>query len=321
MARGPFGLECNDMGRHYHWVSMDGDGPGFPLVEIAGKKTGPTLFVTAGLHGSEYTGIDALMRFSLILDPERLEGRVIALPLVNLPAFQQRTATVCPVDGKNLNRIFPGSPTGSYSERLAYCLAQEIEAQADYVLDLHGNDLGEAVLPLAAVHLTGEGVDETTSGMAAAYGLPYQVHSHPGEPWGSGGTLFAWAAQEGIPAILVQSGGQGQFGEEDVARHLWGLINLTRFLGMQREEVERRRAPEVFTDLNWVKAERDGIYRSWVDAGEKVTRGQILGTFYDYFGRELKKELSPAPGTVLYAAMAPSMRSNRVLAAIGTNSQ
>ncbi len=320
MGTGPFALEHRRMGKFYHWVEMDEE-YGFPLVWMEGRGDGPTLFATAGLHGTEYTGIEALMRFPLILDLERLRGRMLLVPVVNLPAFQQRTATVCPLDGKNLNRIFPGSVQGSYSERLAHRLATEIEMHADFVVDVHGNELGEAVLPLSAVHLTGHQVDECALNMATAYGLPYLVHSSVEQPWGSGGTLFAWAAELGKPAILVQSGGQGHVGEEDVARHLWGLVNLTRELGMQPEEVEQRPVADVFDSIEWMTSDRDGIYRCWVDVGERVGKGQVLGIFYDYFGREIKIELAPNPGTVLYAATAPSARAGAVLTGIGKKRQ
>src|SRR5438445_11280382 len=88
-----------------------------PVISITSAKPGPVLFVNAGVHGGEYPAIEAVIRLGKILDPKKISGSVILMPVLNLPAFRNRTMFVCPADHVNPNRVFPGDPDGSYSEQ------------------------------------------------------------------------------------------------------------------------------------------------------------------------------------------------------------
>src|SRR5579871_5875052 len=92
------------------------EGLEWPYFAISGAHDGPTVCLIAGIHGAEYPPIDAVMRFCGALEPAQLHGRVVGVPVVNLPAFWERTPFVCPSDGKNPNRVFPGKPDGTFSE-------------------------------------------------------------------------------------------------------------------------------------------------------------------------------------------------------------
>src|SRR5579863_8344345 len=94
----------------------------WPYVAVNGARSGPAVVVTAGYHGSEYASIDAVVRLGASLDPAQTAGQVLCLPVMNPPGFWERTAYLVPVDGRNLNRVFPGKPDGSFSERLAFHL-------------------------------------------------------------------------------------------------------------------------------------------------------------------------------------------------------
>ena len=91
-----------------------------PSVTVTGATAGPVLFVNAGVHGGEYPAIEAVIRLSKTLDPQKIAGTVILMPVLNLPAFRLRTPFVCPVDKVNPNRVFPGDPDGSYSEQVTH---------------------------------------------------------------------------------------------------------------------------------------------------------------------------------------------------------
>jgi predicted deacylase len=110
----------------------------WPVIEVVGSADGPVLLVTAGVHGCEYSSIEAARRFAATLDSDRLAGRVVVLPVVNVPAFWGRTPFVVPVDGKNLNRCFPGDPEGSFAEALAHEIFERYVRVSDALLDLHG---------------------------------------------------------------------------------------------------------------------------------------------------------------------------------------
>ncbi|TMJ07459.1 MAG: hypothetical protein E6G98_13555, partial [Bacillati bacterium ANGP1] len=107
----------------------------FPIVIIQGTKPGPTLCLTAGVHAAEYPGIAAVTQVTRSVRAEDLTGTIIAVPVVNQPMFQARAGFLSPIDGLNLNRTFPGNPTGSISEILAHVLLNEVVVLADYHID------------------------------------------------------------------------------------------------------------------------------------------------------------------------------------------
>jgi uncharacterized protein len=208
-----------------------------PAIALRGARPGPTLLVTAGVHGAEYASIEAAYRLAA-LEPSALSGVLIVLPIVNRPAYRVRAIYGNPVDGKNLNRQFPGDPAGSFAPRLAHWLIDAWVRHADAYLDLHGGDLNEALTPFV-LHARG---DERARALAEAFGIPYVVAS------GSAGHSYTAAAALGVPAVLAEAGGQGLFPESDVLtlvdgahramRHLGGLD-----LGAPRDRGRRRRSP------------------------------------------------------------------------------
>ena len=118
-----------------------------PVISVAGPKPGPMLFVNAGVHGGEYPAVEAVIRLGKTLDPKKISGTVILMPVLNLPAFRTRTPFVCPIDNVNPNRVFPGDPRGSYSEQMTHALINEFVVHADAYIDLHGGDIPEALVP------------------------------------------------------------------------------------------------------------------------------------------------------------------------------
>ena len=141
------------------WNTMTGSQSGtlslfedveIPFAVIQGTRPGPRLLVTAGVHGSEFCSIEAAIRLMRI-PPEQIKGTLTILPIVNTQGFYKRSIYVMPQDGKNLNRMFPGRPDGSTSERVAHWLVTQAYPRADAYLDLHGGDLDEALVPFSIV--------------------------------------------------------------------------------------------------------------------------------------------------------------------------
>src|SRR5881392_3733314 len=151
-----------------------------PVISITGAKPGPVLFVNAGVHGGEYPAIEAVIRLSNTLDPKKIAGTVILMPVMNLPAFRARTPFVCPIDNVNPNRVFPGDPTGSYSEQMTHALINVFVVHADAYVDLHGGDIPEALVPFVICRSEAGLADSKARDVAArskemalAFGLPY----------------------------------------------------------------------------------------------------------------------------------------------------
>jgi predicted deacylase len=293
-----------------------------PVISVTGAKPGPVLFVNAGVHGSEYPAIEAVIRLSKTLDPKKISGSVILMPALNLPAFRSRTPFVCPIDNVNPNRVFPGDPSGSYSEQMTHALINEFVVHADAYVDLHGGDIPEALVPFVICRAGEDDVSVKSKQMALAFQLPYVLTvSKPVQP-SKGLSSYAAAADKRIPAILAEAGGVGQMQEDAVAMLVNGVMRVMEHLGMldskgQALETSASATPLVLTKFEWVYTKRAGMWYSKVGAGDFVKQGQEIGTVGDLFGDALEKIVSPANGVVLFLTINPSVLEDGLLMGIG----
>ena len=113
---------------------------GIPVTLICGEKEGETVLISGGVHNAEYVGIQAAMQLADELDPKKIAGNIIVIRLMNRTGFEHRTMSLTYEDGKNLNRVFPGNPNGTLSDRIAYTVVTEFFPKADYYVDLHCGD-------------------------------------------------------------------------------------------------------------------------------------------------------------------------------------
>ncbi len=298
---------------HAQKVSLAGREIELPLFAINGKNDGPTLVVTAGVHGAEYAGIAAALHLGQTLTPAGLNGKVVVVPVVNVPGFRARSIYVCPLDGKNLNRVFPGQPDGTASEQLAYWLFENVVRQASYYVDLHGGDLIEDLQPYANYYVSGNGVvDDKSREMAMRYGIPTV------KPAGSSkGSAYICAAAIGIPSILVESGGQGLWPPEAVARHTDGLARVMRYLRMTEGPEPAEKPVRLFAASAGPRSEQDGFYYPKVKPGDAVRQGQDLGMITDFEGRILQSVTAPIDGEVMYVVSSLAINKGDPLVSIG----
>ncbi len=272
-----------------------------PVTLVRGTAPGPVLSVTAGVHGGEYPGIEAAIRTAASLDPGGIRGSVIIVHIVDVPAFHGRNIYICPLDGKNPNRVFPGTPVGTASERLAHTVFTEVISRADFYVDLHGGDINEALVPFTIMLETGDpAVDERTAGLARVYGIKHVVRGRV-----SGGT-YAAAAQRRIPAILTEAGGQGLLDEESLQVHLRGLRNVMRHVGIVPGAPDPVEPIMLHSRFHWVTSEHVGLCYLTVRPGARVERGEPVGEVRDYFGRPLRTVYAPAGGIVLFTVTTPA---------------
>ena len=135
---------------------------------MAGTAYSVTLVATGGVHAAEYASIAAALDLGRTLDPATLHGRVVVVPVMNVPGFSVRSIYICPLDGKNLNRVFPGNAGGSASEQIADWMFQNVMKQANYYVDLHGGDMIEALIPFTIIFRSGNAAAAARSGPAAS---------------------------------------------------------------------------------------------------------------------------------------------------------
>jgi predicted deacylase len=244
-----------------------------------------------------------------------VRGQVVLVPIVDVPSFQARSIYICPLDGKNPNRVFPGNPDGTASERLAHTVFTEVIARADYYVDLHGGDINEALVPFTILLESGAAdVDEAAMDLARVYGIPYVVRGRV-----SGGTYSA-AAQRKIPAILAEAGGQGLLQPDALAIHLRGLHNVLAHLGVLPGTPERVEPIVVMSALHWVRSQHTGLFYPEVVPGDRVAHGQRVGEIRDYFGAVLADVVSPGTGIVLFTVTTPATNPLDPLFAVGAPS-
>ena len=200
--------------------------------------------LVAGTHGCEYPPILALQRVRRKLDPERLRGTVILVHIANLPSFLGRTVSYSQVDGKNLNRVYPGRPDGTLSERIADALYTVVIQRADVLVDMHGCDGNEALRPYVYTTVTGDPeTDRLSRDLAMAFGLDTIVLERGWSPDPSAHVYTEWAARGlGKPAISTETGGLGSSSEELVATAERGVWNVLRHLRRRHPPGQRGRA-------------------------------------------------------------------------------
>jgi hypothetical protein len=284
-----------------------------PVVVINGSRPGPTVCITGGVHGAEYPGIEAAIRLSRCLAPHAVRGSVIIVPIVSVPAFQRRAIYVNPMDGVNINRVFPGNPAGTITEVMAATLFREAVAQSDAFIDLHGGDLVEALVPFTIHFQSGNtAVDDASRKMAEVYGIRYIVRSVANK-----GGAYQAAAAMGKPAILAESGGQGILDEPSVQLHVRGVSNVLRHLGVLEGTPEPVEPPVHFPQSVWLAAEQGGIFYPAVSIGQRVDKGQVVGEFRDWFGDPLAKVESPAGGVVLFLVTSPAINKGDPILSVG----
>lgn len=305
-AAGSFTFNGDDGLAKYEW----------PYLAIAGLRAGPTVLVTAGIHAAEYTGIEAAIRIGRTTSPDSVRGTILVLPLLNRPGFFERSIYVNPEDGENLNRLFPGAPDGTWGERFAHRLLTEIVTKCDFAIDLHAGDLIEDLVPFVIYRETqNDSIDERIQAMANAYGARWAVKSAPtGE---RPGTLFAVAAQNGVAAMLAESGGRGQLIEEDVVRHVTGVTNILRTIGALSGRPERVTPPTVVKSFEWLRSPVEGIFHSHVGVGQIVKAREVLGDLTDLVGQPLAAMTAPVSGVVLFIVTSPAIKKDGLVLAIG----
>jgi uncharacterized protein len=288
-----------------------------PCFEASGRSDGPHLCLLGGIHGGEYSSIAAVVRFMNALDTTALMGRITAVPIVSMPSFRARTAFVVPQDGKNLNRCFPGSYEGTFSDVLARHVFDELIAPSDVMLDLHGGDMVEALEPFALYDESP--VEEQARALAVAFDLPYVVRSAPADAPISGTTTSA-AAAAGVPAAIAEVGGRGLLEEDAVQCHLDGLANALRHLGMLPGDPTTPRTDMRSVDrFVWLRCEEQGWWEPEVSAGDAVRAGTSLGSVRSLFGDVTERIAAPEDGVVLFNTTSPSVEADGVLVGLGVD--
>lgn len=263
-----------------------------PVLIANGKEQGQTICLTAAVHGDEINGIEAVRRVLYAVRPEKLRGRIIGVPIVNLQGFQRHSRYVS--DRRDLNRSFPGNRHGSVASRMAFSFFNDIIRHCDDLVDLHTGSFHRTNLPQLRADLSDERILRLTRG----FGSTVILHSSGGE-----GTLRRAAVEAGIPAVTLEAGEPLRLDEDAVEHTVKAIFTLLDTLDMyDKRSLWGNPEPTYYNSL-WVRADQGGILLSAVKLGRLVKAGDALGTVTNPITNKRVQIDAPYDGRVIGMAL------------------
>lgn len=245
-----------------------------PVQIFRGKKDGPTMFVSAAVHGDELNGIEIIRRLINHKSFKVTHGTVIAVPMVNVYGVVNQSRYM--PDRRDLNRCFPGSAKGSLAGRVAHIFLNEIVKHCDYGIDLHTGAIHRTNLPQIRANLS----DEETATLAKEFGVAVLLNSDLRD-----GSLRESAVEHGTKILLYEAGEALRFDELSIRAGVKGVMNILSHLGMTRKRRTRKVfEPFIAYSSSWVRANASGIVRNLVHIGDQVKRGDVLAEIGTPFG-------------------------------------
>jgi predicted deacylase len=267
-----------------------------PVAVLNGVKDGKTLCLLGGTHGTEFASIEAVIRTIQILDPKKMNGALLVVPVVNGPQFEHRTAFLSPFDQLNQNRQFPGDPEGTLSKRTANVIFSKIISKADALVDCHGGDITED-LDCFVIARVGQDEKLNKRALEMARCFPGKVIMAKGG--GTPGTTGEAQDIFKIPCITPEAGVPYPVRERHVKFHFDGIHNLLKYMGIIEGNpilYDVKINPEEYS----AKAKQGGIWYPNVQIGEHVKKGHVLGSMKDLFGNRIETYVSPENGWVRF---------------------
>ena len=275
-----------------------------PFTVVNGVDDGSVFCVTGGLHGTEYTGIAAAIRLSSDVKPDDLKGTLVIVPVVDIPAYQERNY-ICPIDGVNPQGIFPGSSDGSICYQIIHKVFQELIKRADYYVDLHGGDIHESEICYSHFYRTGDDtIDEKSEGIARALGFKYIVPHAPGS---INGYSYSVACEHGISAALSECGSGDKLLLDEVSNVSEGLLNVMRYLNMIEGKPLKIELPEII-ERERIRVEHEGLLHYHVKVGDLLSEGDIIGEIKDLYGEVVETVRAPKKGIVSFMIHNPMVQ-------------
>ncbi len=263
-----------------------------PVFVVRGAVEGGTLCLTAGIHGDELNGVEIVRRVVDGLDPALLRGSVVGVPIANPYGFR-RSSRYLP-DRRDLNRYFPGQARGSSASRMAWALFDGVIRRCAYLVDFHTGSFHRTNLPQIRADLETPAVER----LALDFGATILVHNP-----GRSGTLRRAASDAGVPSITYEVGEPMRLREEEIATGTRGTRQLMENLGMLAGPPGIQAPREIYVSSRWVRVDDGGLLLSRVALGDRVERGQLLGTVTDPIANDVTRIASPFRGRIIGMAL------------------
>lgn len=267
-----------------------------PVEVVRGAADGPTLFISAAIHGDEINGVDIVRRLLKHRLLKSIKGTLIAIPIVNVFGFNDKSRYL--PDRRDLNRSFPGAEQGSLASQVAYIFRTEIVSKATHGIDLHTGAIHRRNLPQIRADLSVAG----NLALASAFGAPVILDASPRD-----GSLREMVNEKKIPMLLYEAGTALRFDHRAALIGVEGILNVMRSIGMlpPLKIAQPVMQPYIARSSQWVRAPISGIFITRKKLGERVVKGDKLGFITNPFGDYEYAILSPTDGVIIGNSILP----------------
>jgi len=261
-----------------------------PVHIIRAKRDGPTIFISAAVHGDELNGIEIIRRLISQKNFKIIRGTVIAVPMVNVYGVVNQSRYM--PDRRDLNRCFPGSAKGSLAARVAHIFLNEIVKHCDYGIDLHTGAIHRSNLP----QIRGDMKDDETKLLSQVFGVPVILHSAIID-----GSLRAAAVKSKTKVLLYEAGEALRFDEFSIRAGIKGIENVLQHLGIMRKKVRKKKPtdPYIANSSGWHRANASGIVNNKVNLGDQITKGELLAEIGSPYGDILGRVKASRSGILI----------------------
>ncbi len=275
-----------------------------PVVVVRGQTKGPTLGITAALHGDELNGISTIFKLIEEVDATKLAGTLVLVPIANVPGYQMNQRYFS--NRVDLNRIMPGSSEGNSGHIYAYQLVTKVIKKFNYLLDLHTASHGR----VNSLYLRADLDNEQCRTLAYLQNPQIIVKKYD-----ENGTLRGWANDNNIPAITIEIGNPNAFQHTLIDETLEGILNTMKHLKMLEGEVENLVTDATICDHSyWIYSRKGGIVDVLPHLADYVKKGQVIAKVYDVFGNVREEIIADRSGVVIGKNMRPNCEAGtRVL--------
>ena len=281
-----------------------------PVEVISGSRPGPTIWLSAAVHGDELNGVEIIRQVMEKLEADRFAGTVIATPIVNVYGFIDQSRYL--PDRRDLNRCFPGNATGSLASRLAHLFMKEIVGRCQYGIDLHTGANHRTNLPQIRADLS----DDETRRCAEAFGAPVMIDARTRD----GSLRWAATKKAGAKVLLYEAGEPLRFDDMAIETGVKGVLRVMNVLEMRRRKIKARPNSLRFSKTVWIRAKRSGIMRLDAKLGQNVARGNIVGRIADAFGDESVSLTVPGDGVIIGYTSNPLVHQGDAVVHVGLTS-
>ncbi len=276
---------------------------------IHGEKPGPTVFISAGIHGDEVIGVEIIRRLLRQPGLDKFRGTLLVVPIVNTYGFLSHSRYL--PDRRDLNRCFPGSESGSLAARLANRFMEAIVARCDLGIDLHSAAIHRINLPQIRISPD----NPETLRLAEVFGAPVILRSIQRE-----GSLRAAAKERGVEVLLYEAGEGLRFDELSIRAGVSGIMRVLRARGMvgPKGVIKAGRSPLICTSSRWLRAPQGGLLRTYRSEGDVVAQGDVLATVSDPFGEVETDVIAPFEGIIVGRTVLPIVNEGDALLHLGS---